>query len=891
MDILVGLSFPILNLSADQLAGPKHESRLDEAEVAQPLCTAVQIGMVNILSTWGISASAVVGHSSGEIVAAYASGAITLRSAIIMAFLRGRISKGIDGEGAMAAVSLPKEEVVAYLQQSERVEVACENSPCSVTISGGPVQVSAVVNRIKEDRPDAFCRLLPVKVAYHSKQMLILGSAYENAISPHVRTNETMRPMFSSVTGKAIIDPTELDAAYWRRNLESPVLFHSAIDSILNSRQGQRNLQRAFVEIGPHPILSGPLQQIVMEGNPQHFPAYIPTLNRKAEASARVQLLNALGNAFIHNLPFDLSQIIPSGRVVTDLPIYPWQHDRSYLPQSRATQAWKGRQHPHHELLGSQVAEVSNLEPSWRNILRLDDVPWLAEHVIQGHTIFPAACYVAMVGEAVRQLKPEMKHFSIQKLVIKHPLVLNESGSVELVTSIKPVRLNALVDSDWYSFSIMSHNNTEWVRHCTGEVRPGHDSPPQSVPALCYARNVHADEWYRVLDRCGLSYGQSFQCLTEITADPNECQAAAVLNMAEAPGSRYILHPIVIDQCLQLLSVATTKGIPRCLRTAMVPTSIESLFVAPGSSSMTLHSNCGSLMGVNSIGNATLMDGERVVLSMSKASLFPGNDVHERSTPTAQIRWAPDIELLSSTNLLGSAPDHLAYCNDAELLENGFSLQVLKTSSHIHEIDPQTADLMNWKRWIQHEAEKIRQGKNPVSPEAQTWLHCDQTELQEAFDSICTALAGTPYATLLSTTETFASRFREYASGERSPVADLIESNALFTLYERAAEFADWGLFFSLLGHSNPTMRILEIGAGTGGTTARVFSLLKAKDGPAFSSYTITDSVPSFLTAAEETFQDIPGIEYKQLDITSDPLGQGFEYHSYDLVIASNVST
>ncbi|KAE8391132.1 putative polyketide synthase [Aspergillus alliaceus] len=874
---------------SEQLAGLEQESRMDEAEVAQPLCTAIQIGLVNLLSMWGIRASAVVGHSSGEIAAAYASGAITVRSAIILAFFRGRVAKSIDGKGAMAAVGLAKESVTPYLLESEDAEIACENSPYSVTISGNPAQVSAVVKRIQEDRPDTLCRLLRVKVAYHSHQMLTLGQAYEEDIRPHVKRYESMRPMFSSVTGVAITDPKELDAAYWRRNLESPVLFHTAIQDILSSQPGRQNIPKAFIELGPHPVLFGPLQQTFIQENPQPYPVYIPTLTRKAETSARAQLLTALGNAFIHNLRIDLSRIIPSGNVLTDLPSYPWQHDRSYLRESRVTRAWKRRHTPHHELLGSLVAEVSHLEPSWRNILRLEEVPWLADHVIHGHVIFPAACYIAMAGEAVQQLKPNANHFSIQRLTIKHALILKDTECVELITSLKPVKLNSLVDSDWYSFSIMSHGSNGWVRHCNGEVRPGHDTLPHSPPAVNYARTVQADQWYRVLDRCGLSYGQSFQGLTEITTDPNHCQAAAAVNIVEAPGSRYTLHPIVIDQCLQLLSVAASKGISRHLRKMAIPTAIESLFVAPGAPYMKLQSSSSLLMGTVLIGNATLTQGERVVLSMSKASLFPADGIHEKSTPTAQIQWAPDIDLVSTSNLLGRVINDQEFGCDVELLEKAFLLQVLKTDNRIQEIDPHTPGLANWKRWVNREAERIRQGKKSEFPESQIWSQWDQTRLQSLFDSICTASAGSAYVTtLLTTAETLAGRFGEYASGERSPIADLAEANAPSILYERALECTEWGRFLSLLGHSKPTMRILEVGAGTGCATARALTSLEIKGVPIFSSYTFTDLVPEHLTAAEEKFQSILGIEYKRLDITSDPLKQGFERHSYDLVIASN---
>jgi acyl transferase domain-containing protein len=149
------------------------KSRINEAELSQPLCTALQIVLVNILSAWGITPSSVVGHSSGEIAAAYASGAISARSAIIIAYYRGKLAKELEGKGAMAAVGLSKDLVAPFLEES--VVIACENSPQSVTLSGDSTAVDIVVDAIKRDRPDILCRRLPVSTAYHSSMFMFQG--------------------------------------------------------------------------------------------------------------------------------------------------------------------------------------------------------------------------------------------------------------------------------------------------------------------------------------------------------------------------------------------------------------------------------------------------------------------------------------------------------------------------------------------------------------------------------------------------------------------------------------------------------------------------------------------------------------------------------------------
>jgi acyl transferase domain-containing protein len=156
----------LLTVVLGELSKSKTDSRLDQAEFSQPLCTAVQIAIVNLLRTWNISPSQVIGHSSGELAAAYASGAITSAEAIIGAYYRGLVTKQQTRPGAMAAVGLGRKDVAGYL--TDGVTIACENSAESTTLSGDTDQVDSVIGRIKEIYPDVLARRLRVEMAYHS---------------------------------------------------------------------------------------------------------------------------------------------------------------------------------------------------------------------------------------------------------------------------------------------------------------------------------------------------------------------------------------------------------------------------------------------------------------------------------------------------------------------------------------------------------------------------------------------------------------------------------------------------------------------------------------------------------------------------------------------------
>lgn len=149
---------------------PDSDSLLSKSEYAQPLCTAVQVGLVNILKSWGVNPATVIGHSSGEIAAAYTSGAITAAEAITIAYYRGRGTTDVHKPGGMAAVGMGKEEVTAFLKDG--VVVACDNSPQSVTLSGDEETLGTVMAGIKNARPDTFLRRLHVEMAYHSRKLL-----------------------------------------------------------------------------------------------------------------------------------------------------------------------------------------------------------------------------------------------------------------------------------------------------------------------------------------------------------------------------------------------------------------------------------------------------------------------------------------------------------------------------------------------------------------------------------------------------------------------------------------------------------------------------------------------------------------------------------------------
>ncbi|KAM4060065.1 acyl transferase domain-containing protein [Hirsutella rhossiliensis] len=387
-------------------------SRINEAELSQPVCTAVQVGLVDMLAAWNVFPAGVVGHSSGEIAAAYAVGMLSAEDALSVAYHRGMHVRRLkelypDLHGAMLAAGISAADAQAYLvddPSAGKAIVACENSPCSVTISGDEKAVSIVQGKLAADQ--LFNRSLVVEAAYHSHHMELVQELYWASIQ-NVQCSRRRRDvhMISSVYGEEVQD-ADLDAHYWCKNLTSPVRFADALAKLLRLTRDKDQGAVVIVEIGPHSALAGPIKQIVKGSNLKHID-YLSVLVRKQDASNTA--ITAAGRLFqLGYVSLDLDTINdPHGnaekRILSDLPRYGWTHKTEHWSESRRSAKYRLRKFPRHDLLGTAAMDSLSEEPTWRNYLRLQEQPWLVGHSIGGSIVFPAAGYLVMALEALKQ--------------------------------------------------------------------------------------------------------------------------------------------------------------------------------------------------------------------------------------------------------------------------------------------------------------------------------------------------------------------------------------------------------------------------------------------------------------------------------------------------------
>ncbi|PWY82065.1 putative polyketide synthase [Aspergillus heteromorphus CBS 117.55] len=492
------------------------ESRIDTPELSQPCCTALQIALVDFLRSIDVSPAAVVGHSSGEIAAAYCIGALSAESALKVAYHRGIVCGQLASDpsgprGAMMAVGLSSSDIQPYLTSTPGLVVACINSPKNVTISGDAPQIDALQAVL--DEKHIFARKLVVRVAYHSHHMQRVSETYRQAITGLKPGLSPAHPiaMVSSVTGTRIALPTLLTPDYWVQNLTSPVDFLSAMTTLLHTsaQRIRRKLDlshrdhftlNALVELSPHAVLQRPVQE-TLRSTPPPPPGPIPytsllhrtpsttTTTATTTAASSTSTLTALGTLKTLGHPFPLSPLNhltptptppPTLLSLPTLPSYKFNHSQTYWQESRLSKSYRLQGRPKHDLLGKPAADWNPHEPRWRLFLRSAEMPWVEDHVVNGVGIYPGAGMVEMVVEGAREVNGDrdgvnVLGFEVRDVVFSQPIKISpevDGVEVQLVIHVRQQgQKGRRALEDGSTFRIFAHEGDAWVECCFGVVR------------------------------------------------------------------------------------------------------------------------------------------------------------------------------------------------------------------------------------------------------------------------------------------------------------------------------------------------------------------------------------------------------------------------------------
>lgn len=584
----------------EQIMAGSATSRVGEAIIAQPICTAVQIILVDLLRAAGIRFKAVVGHSSGEIAAAYAIGFLNRHEAIKIAYYRGLFASlaGTTMKGAMLAVGTSMEdatELCGLPAFEGRLCVAACNSPSTVTLSGDADAIEEAASIFEEEKK--FARLLKVEKAYHSHHMLPCSEAYVEALrSCHIRPGNPIHgcSWFSStVPGKRMDVCDELSHVYWKDNMVNPVRFSQAIKAAFI---GESPFDMV-IEVGPHPALKGPVLQNLPELQPG---SYTGTLERGIHSLQAVAQM--LGNIWSRLGPaaVDLDQYdaLISGaavkQVVKSVPTYQWDHDRIFWHDSRASRAYRARQDCPHPLLGSRIMEGIDAEMRWKNLLKPSELPWVRDHQLQNQIVLPAAAYVSTAIEASKALASDSSISLIEvcDFVIGKPLTFEDDDSgVETLFSLTEICRNnsASVSATFTYYACTSQASDSLTRLASGRliVRLGDSSsdwlPPPSADPPNMAR-VDEKQFYASLDDLGYGYSGDFRTLASMSRKLNfgSAKVSVPAEEDECPDRRMLVHPAMLDAAFQAIFLAYWWPNDGSFEQLHVPTSIRHIRVNVG---------------------------------------------------------------------------------------------------------------------------------------------------------------------------------------------------------------------------------------------------------------------------------------------------------------------
>lgn len=615
----------------EELAKDEEESRINEALVSQTACTALQVALVDLLASWNVFPQKVIGHSSGEIAAAYAAGILPFESAMKAAYYRGLHSSRVQtklpsADGAMMAVGISEEaakEKISTLDPAlGKAFVACVNSPTNITISGDRPALEAISKDLQEE--NAFVRFLKVSTAYHSHHMEAVAGDYEESLKGmEVNPPSKDVEMISTVTGE-IVKPTDvLGPEYWCKNMVGCVRFNDGLQALCTPRATSKRARRGagakagidvLLEVGPHAALAGPIKQCLsVPALEKAGIAYKSVLSRGQDAcqtalEAGTFLFAKGGKVDLYKANFPENvDVVP--QVIVDLPTYFWNHAKRHWFEGRLSSEHRFRRHARTDFLGYPVNDWNPMEPRWRNIMTLREQPWLKGHVVQGSYVFPGAGYVSMAIEALHNLskmpeyttpKGTLVGFKLKDIKINRALIIpSTDDGIETSFSMRHYKESSSGFSNvWYEFRLFSWTTEGWNEHGHGLISAVYEAEVESVansfpyaPRLRelqkadeFAGSISADSIYETVGRIGLNYDDPFRGLVGDTKT-NSGEAKGKLTVPDVKKlmpyefeTPYLIHPATMDTFIHLLFPALMHDTPNPT-SPYIPITFDEIFV------------------------------------------------------------------------------------------------------------------------------------------------------------------------------------------------------------------------------------------------------------------------------------------------------------------------
>ncbi len=897
----------------DEMMNPASEtsSRIHLTSIAQPAIFALQVALAELWKSWGIVPTKVIGHSVGEVAAAYVAGVYSLEDAVQIIYHRSRLQDSAGGDGRMAAVGISASEASELIgENSDQLQIAVINSPSMVTIAGDRQPLEELVNRLKKE--DKFVRMLRINYAFHTHHMDPIREELL-AVLANIQPRPSRIPFISTVAG-CVLPGEKLDAKYWWRNVRQPVLFATAMSNLV--RAGSR----LFLEVGPHPALESSIMDVMSEQGKQGSVFH----SLKRETSESEQILTNLAGLHVLGITIDWAAVNQSTEQLVRLPKYPWNHSSYWLESERsASERLDPIPHP---LLGLRVPAE---KPTWQFQLDPRLFDYLHDHQIWDSIVFPGAGYGEIGLAIAAQLFPNQPYV-VEELEIKKALFVSEEN-------VPTVRVT--FDAETKSFTVHSTiGKDSWDLNGRGRLVEMLAVKPDTIDVEAIRNRLtdHFDHesYYADFAAAGYQFGPRFRHVKNLWRVPGEVLAEIVVpDEIQATVDQYRIHPAVLDACFHVFK--GMKAVDDPAEHFYLPAHVRRirLYCEQPSGRLWAHAKVVSAEEHTISSDIWVYDqnGNRVadVLGFRVDRMKQGGNESELDDLYFQHTW-------EKSKLRGSRID--GTCNFAKMSDivqqtNRQSADVharhnLSSCYHdfaprleavVHQLienaylqlgwNPNVGDRINFEQFIsqlnivpQHHRLVRAQlgwlvdaGLLCVTEDGQWQVVCIPTFVDVARELDALENEYPRAASEVKLQRTTGNALAGVLCGDVDPVHLLFpggSSELLETFYVDAFDFPAYNDLIPAAVEQaikklpkRRSLRVLEVGAGTGSLTKAVLPVLPSDQ----TDYLFTDVGPAFLSKAKLRFAESPFIQYTTLDIERDPVEQGIANGSVDFILATNV--
>ena len=905
----------------------EEESLLDQTVYTQPVLFAIEYALARLWQSWGIAPDVVMGHSVGEYVAACVAGVFSLEEGLKLIAARGQLMQQLPADGAMVSVMASEERVRSLLSSDieTTVSIAAINGPESMVLSGATEALESIVNQLES--AEIKTTFLQVSHAFHSPLMEPMLAEFEQ-VARQISYSPPKLKLISNVTGQVATDEIATPK-YWCRHILSPVNFAAGMETL--HQQGCE----IFLECGPKPVLLGMGRQCL----PEEIGVWLPSL-RPGQGDWQ-QMLTSLGELYVRGVKVDwvsFDKDYPQRRKVA-LPIYPFQRQRYWIESQSSSSPSRLKTEtrtPTHSLLGTQLS-MAGTQLYFESLLSSDQPHYLKDHRVFNQALFPTTAYLEMALAVGHHLFPEQS-FTIEDFQIGRGLILPDSEPIQVQTHITPQTQNT------YTFEIFSLSSSptsnsvpQWQLHSQGILRPSaRDSSVPVAPLAHYqtecAQPFDVQAHYDDCHQHHIDYGSSFQGLQHLWQGTQS--ALGQIHLPDAllgDLSDYWLHPAVLDAALQVLAAVEIGSDD----TTYLPVAIErfQVYRKPGLELWAFGEWQSGNHSSTLKAQVTLLDssGETIarVEGLRLQAATPDALLGRRQTTLAnclyEVEWRRQARFgrLEAPEFIPT-PTAIAtslYPQVQELLVDNPALH-----QHLQDLFPQLEQAslafilqaFTQLGWPYQPGESIHltgvAQRLGVVPQHQRLLARLLEILSEA--GFLQPQQGQwqvlqPLSSPENPAQQISSAFEQQAEwqllhrcgsqlsavlrGAIDPVQLVFPGGDTSTATQLYQDSPAAQGFNALVQQVVTTavaqvpkdrgVRILEIGAGTGGTTSALLPHLPEQQ----THYCFTDVGTLFTQKAQARFGDYPFVTYHTLDIEQDPSTQGFGFHQQDVVIAANV--